>query len=212
MTGWTIGQIIWVWISTDLPRWILFHTAVQFRLGTLNPQDNYLFAVMAVSCCVCTALNTTLGYWTCLMLRKFFSKIYSFLKMQTNVVLLHSWTIPACACKTMMQVKNPALTLQGNEALQVSPHWLPLTRGSILAVPNWIILYFQRILSHTGQALSGLLCFSVQMSLLGIAPSLFYKSAASTLSVCEGKLCAEVNARTENLLWTYNNPNQRVRI
>lgn len=36
----------------------------------------------------------------------------------------------------------------------------------------------------------------LRMSLLGIAPSLFYKSADGTLSVCEGKQCAEVNMRT----------------
>lgn len=110
--------------------------------------------------------------WVLNLFRKFFSKIYSFLKMQTKAVLLHSWTVSACVCKTKTQMKIQCLHFKANEALQVSPHCLPSTRGSILAVPNWIILYFQQTVSHAGQSPSGLVCFSLQMSRLSPIPIL----------------------------------------
>lgn len=125
----------------------------------IKPQGNYLFAVMAVSCCVCTALNTKIGHWTCLMLRKIYFKTHSFLKMKTKGVLLHSWTVPACGLKPRCKWKSSAYTARQWGTASITT--LPSTRGSILAVPNWIILYFQT-LSHTGQALSGLLFSAVE--------------------------------------------------
>lgn len=53
---------------------------------------------MAVSCCIYTVLRTEPEYWTCLKAQAVTVKKVSLLEMQTKAVLLHRWTISACAC------------------------------------------------------------------------------------------------------------------
>lgn len=70
------------------------------------------------------------------MLRKFFPKYTPSLKCKQKQFFYIAGQSPLVRVKNQDANDNPVLTLQGNEALQVSPHSLPSTRGSILAVPN----------------------------------------------------------------------------